>query len=74
MRSAGRVGEPLTRAGGLLFFADHAEALEAVDAANGKALWHFNTTQEITPMAYAANAKPYVGIAAGSDVCSFTLP
>ena len=66
----------MTTAGRLLFFGDDAESLEAVDAVNGKALWHFNTGQEISssPMTYAVNGRQYVVIAAGSDVFSFTLP
>jgi len=69
-------GGTMTTAGGLLFFGDDAESFEAVDAANGKPLWHFNTGQAITssPMAYAVNGRQYVVVAAGSDVFSFTLP
>lgn len=66
----------MTTAGGLLFFGDNAESFEAVNATNGKALWHFNTGQPISssPMTYAVNGKQYVVIAAGSDIYSFTLP
>ena len=69
-------GGTMTTAGGLLFFGDDAESFEAVDAANGKPLWHFNTGQAISssPMSYAVNGRQYVVIAAGSDVFSFTLP
>src|SRR5437899_185254 len=38
-------GGTLTTAGRLVFFGDDAESLEAVDAATGRALWHFNTGQ-----------------------------
>ena len=69
-------GGTMTTAGGLLFFGDDAESFEAVDAATGKPLWHFNTGQGMTasPMTYAIDGKQYVAIAAGSDVFSFALP
>jgi alcohol dehydrogenase (cytochrome c) len=69
-------GGTMTTASGLLFFADDAQSLEAVDAQTGKALWHFNTGQDISasPMTYAVAGKQYVAIAAGSDVFSFALP
>ena len=69
-------GGTLTTAGGLLFFGDDAGSFEAVDAASGHALWHFNTGQKFraSPMAYEVNGIQYVGIAAGSDVFSFALP
>ena len=66
----------MTTAGGLVFFGDDAGSLEAVDAKTGKALWHFNTGQDISasPMTYSVAGKQYVAIAAGSDVFSFALP
>ncbi len=66
----------MTTAGGLVFFGDDARSFEAVDALTGKALWHFNTGQNIaaSPMSYAVGPKQYVTIAAGSDVFSFALP
>ncbi|MFY9980555.1 MAG: PQQ-binding-like beta-propeller repeat protein, partial [Candidatus Sulfotelmatobacter sp.] len=66
----------MTTAGGLVFFGDDADSFEAIDAQNGKPLWHFNTGQEISapPMSYAVGGKQYVAIAAGSDVFSFALP
>jgi alcohol dehydrogenase (cytochrome c) len=66
----------MATAGALVFFGDDAQAFEAVDAENGKPLWHFNTGQDITasPMSYAVSGKQYVAIAAGSDVFSFRLP
>jgi alcohol dehydrogenase (cytochrome c) len=69
-------GGTMTTAGELVFFGDDAGSFEAVDARNGKALWHFNTGQEISasPMSYAIAGKQYVAIAAGSDVFSFALP
>jgi alcohol dehydrogenase (cytochrome c) len=69
-------GGTMTTATGLVFFGDDTQSFEAVDARSGKALWHFNTGQNIaaSPMSYAVRARQYVAIAAGSDVFSFALP
>jgi alcohol dehydrogenase (cytochrome c) len=69
-------GGIVTTAGGLVFFADDADSLEAVDAETGHALWHFNTGQSLSasPMTYAVDGLQYVAISAGSDVFSFALP
>jgi alcohol dehydrogenase (cytochrome c) len=69
-------GGTMTTAGGLLFFGDDAHSLEAVDAQNGRQLWHFNAGQEMSgsPMSYAVNNQQYVAIAAGSDIVAFALP
>jgi len=69
-------GGVMTTAGGLVFFGDDAESLEAVDAQTGAPLWHFNTGQSIhaSPMSYEVNGKQYVAIAAGTDLFVFALP
>ncbi len=69
-------GGTMTTAGGLVFFGNDSEAFEAVDASNGKSLWHFNTGQSMhaSPMTFAVNGKQYVTIAAGSDIFTFALP
>jgi alcohol dehydrogenase (cytochrome c) len=69
-------GGTLTTASGLLFFGDDAGSLEAVDAANGNLLWHFNMGQTFraSPMTYAVDGEQYVVVAAGSDIVSFALP
>jgi alcohol dehydrogenase (cytochrome c) len=69
-------GGTMTTAGGLVFFGNDSEAFEAVDARNGKSLWHFNTGQSMhaSPMSYAVNGKQYVAIASGSDLFTFALP
>jgi alcohol dehydrogenase (cytochrome c) len=69
-------GGTLTTAGGLLFFGDDSESLEAVEATNGRPLWHFNMGQSMraSPMSYAVDGVQYVAIAAGSNVFSFALP
>jgi len=66
----------LTTATGLVFFGDDAGSLEAVDAANGHALWHFNTGQTFraSPMTYAVDGAQYVAIAGESEIFSFALP
>jgi alcohol dehydrogenase (cytochrome c) len=68
-------GGTMTTAGGIVFFGDDSESLEAVDAKTGKALWHFYTGQVMraSPMTYAVNGIQYIAIAAGSDVFSFSL-
>lgn len=69
-------GGTLTTAGGLVFFGDDSESVEAVDARNGRVLWHFNTGQgfRASPMTYAVDGLQYVAIAADSDIFSFALP
>ncbi len=69
-------GGTMTTGGGLLFFGDDAGSLEAVEAATGRALWHFNTgqTMRASPMSYAVDGIQYVAVSAGSDVFSFALP
>jgi alcohol dehydrogenase (cytochrome c) len=69
-------GGTLATTSGLVFFGDDAGSLEAVEASNGHALWHFNTGQEMhaSPMTYAVDKAQYVAIAAGSDVFAFSLP
>jgi alcohol dehydrogenase (cytochrome c) len=68
-------GGTMTTASGLVFFGDDAGSFEAVDAQNGKPLWHFNIGQTMTasPMSYAVDGKQYLAIAAGSDIFSFAL-
>jgi alcohol dehydrogenase (cytochrome c) len=71
----GSWGGTLTTAGGLVFFGDDADSLEAVDAKTGQPLWHFNTGQSFSasPMTYAMGGVQYVAICAGSDIFSFAL-
>ena len=69
-------GGTMTTAGGLVFFGDDANFFEAADARTGRALWHFNTGQNMkaSPMTYAIAGVQYVVIAAGSDIFCFSLP
>jgi alcohol dehydrogenase (cytochrome c) len=66
----------LTTAGGIVFFGDDSDSLEAVDAGTGRQLWHFNTGQTIyaSPMTYAVDGVQYVTLAAGSDIFTFARP
>jgi alcohol dehydrogenase (cytochrome c) len=69
-------GGTMSTAGGLVFFGDDADSFEAIDARDGKPLWHFNTGQGMhaSPMSYSVDGKQYVAIAAGSDIFTFGLP
>lgn len=69
-------GGTMSAAGGLLFFGDDGQAIEAVDAATGKPLWHFTAGQDMSasPMTYEVAGRQFVAVAAGSDVFSFALP
>jgi alcohol dehydrogenase (cytochrome c) len=62
-------------AGGLVFFGDDDGHLVAVDAANGKDLWHYNMGQLLTasPITFALNGKQYVSIVSATDVFTFGL-
>lgn len=68
-------GGTMTTAGGLVFFGDDAQSFEAVDARDGRPVWHFNTGQDISasPMTYSVGARQYIAIAAGSNIFSFAL-
>jgi alcohol dehydrogenase (cytochrome c) len=69
-------GGTLTTAGGLVFFGDDANSFEAVEASTGRALWHFNTGQNMhaSPMTFSAAGVQYVAVAAGGDIFCFSLP
>jgi alcohol dehydrogenase (cytochrome c) len=68
-------GGTLATAGGLLFFGDDANSLEAVNARTGQPLWHFNAGQKMhaSPMSYMVDGTQYVAISVGSNVFSFSL-
>jgi alcohol dehydrogenase (cytochrome c) len=65
----------LSTAGGLVFTGDAEGNFIALDAATGKALWHFQMGGAVyaAPMAFAVDGKEYVAIAAGSAVYTFGL-
>ncbi|MBM3814139.1 MAG: PQQ-dependent dehydrogenase, methanol/ethanol family [Acidimicrobiia bacterium] len=65
----------VSTAGGVVFFGDDDGHLVAVDARDGRHLWHFNTGQRLTasPITYEVGGKQYVAIAAASGVFAFGL-
>jgi len=69
-------GGVLSTAGGVVFLGDDSGAFAAVDAKDGKPLWHFNTNAAFraSPMTYMAGGKQYVSMAAGSNIIAFALP
>ena len=69
-------GGVLSTTGGLVFFGDESGAFAAVDAANGKLLWHFHTNQvwKASPMTYMVDGRQFVSVAAGSNILAFGLP
>jgi PQQ-dependent dehydrogenase (methanol/ethanol family) len=66
----------LSTASGLVFFGDDNGAFTAVDAKEGKPLWHFQLGAhwKASPMTYLAAGKEFIGIAAGGSVIVFGLP
>jgi alcohol dehydrogenase (cytochrome c) len=66
----------LSTAGGLVFTGDSEGNFIALDAASGKALWHFQMGGAVyaAPMSYAIEDTQYVAIAAGSALFVFSLP
>jgi alcohol dehydrogenase (cytochrome c) len=66
----------LSTAGGLVFTGDAEGNFTALDAASGKALWHFQTGAAVyaSPIAFALDGKEYVAIAAGSSLYVFGPP
>ena len=66
----------LTTAGGLLFTADTSGNLLALDAANGKTLWHMNPGGGVvsSPMTYELDGKQYVLTAVNDVIFVWSLP
>jgi len=66
----------LSTAGGLVFTGDAEGNFIALEAATGKALWHFQCGASVysSPMSYAIDGKQYVAVAAGSALFTFALP
>jgi alcohol dehydrogenase (cytochrome c) len=65
----------VSTAGGVIFSGDDDGNLLALDAKNGKHLWHFNVGEMLTasPVVYSIDGKQYVAIASASAVFSFGL-
>jgi alcohol dehydrogenase (cytochrome c) len=68
-------GGTLSTAGGLVIFGEDSGSLMAADAANGKTLWSFQTSQlwKASPMTYMFDNKQYFAVAAGSNIIAFGL-
>ena len=66
----------LATAGGLLFYGDPPGDFVAMDARNGKPLWHFTAGSEnkTSPMTYTVGGKQFVAIAIGPNILCFGLP
>jgi len=66
----------LSTAGGLVFTGDAEGNFMALEAASGKALWHFQCGASVysSPMSFAIDGKQYVAVAAGSALFAFSLP
>lgn len=66
----------LSTAGGVVFYGETGGSFAAIDARNGKTMWHFPTGQQwkASPMTYTVNGKQYISIAAGGNVLAFALP
>ena len=66
----------LSTAGGLVFLGDDNGYCVAVDAKNGKVLWHFNTGAarlSASPMTYAIGGRQFITLAAGTNIVTFGL-
>jgi alcohol dehydrogenase (cytochrome c) len=66
----------LSTEGGLVFTGDAEGNFIALEAASGKALWHFQCGASVysSPMSFAIDGKQYVAVAAGSSLFTFALP
>ncbi len=65
----------LSTNGGLVFFGEDSGVFTALNAKNGRALWHFSANQEwrASPMTYMVGGKQYVAIAGPSGYFAFAL-
>ena len=61
---------------GLVFYGESTGAFAAVDATDGKALWHFNAGSifKASPITYMVGGRQYVAIASGANILAFALP
>jgi PQQ-dependent dehydrogenase (methanol/ethanol family) len=68
-------GGLLATAGGLVFLGDDDGSFGALDARNGKRLWHFplNARWHASPMTYAVDGRQYVAVAANASIIAFGL-
>jgi alcohol dehydrogenase (cytochrome c) len=68
-------GGTLLFSSGVLFVCADGGTLLAVDSANGKTLWQFETSASLkaSPMTYEFDGKQYIAVAAGQNILSFGL-
>jgi alcohol dehydrogenase (cytochrome c) len=68
-------GGTLSTAGGVVFVADDDGHLVALDARNGRHLWHFQMGERLSasPVTYAVGGKQYVAVASATAIFSFGL-
>ena len=66
---------PVTTAGGLLFAGGSSGHVMAMDASNGKILWHSGLIQQMsnTPITYMLDGTQYVLVAAGDMLYAFSI-
>jgi PQQ-dependent dehydrogenase (methanol/ethanol family) len=66
----------LATAGGVVFAASREGNLIAIEAADGKPLWHYQTggTIRSSPISYAVDGRQYIAISANSTLVTFALP
>jgi alcohol dehydrogenase (cytochrome c) len=66
----------LATGGSVVFAASRDGYLIALDSANGRPLWHYQTGSSIrsSPISYAVDGKQYVAITSGSTLITFGLP
>jgi alcohol dehydrogenase (cytochrome c) len=65
----------LSTSGGLVFFGEDSGVFTALDAKDGKPLWHFQANQawRASPMTYMVGGKQYIAIAGPSGYFAFGL-
>ena len=76
MTGAGRMWTgTVSTAGGVILSGDDDGHFVALNARNGKNLWHFNVGEMLTasPVVYAVDGKQYVAVASATAVFSFGL-
>lgn len=68
-------GGVLSTAGGVVLFGEESGAFMAVDAADGRILWQFQTSNywNASPMTYVFDQRQYVAVANGSSIIAFGL-
>ena len=66
----------LATAGNVVFYGMASGAFAAVDARDGKPLWHFDTSLRwrASPMTFSLAGQQYVAISSGPNVMCFGLP